>query len=92
MKYLSECDLLVYDLHNGNPRDVDLALAGIAVSFVSKLTYIAFKKYDIQEEKVLILISSLMAWNATPPNLKEIKEGKEADEEDAPEGDEPELD
>ena len=29
MKYLSECDLLVYDLHAGNPRDVDLALQGI---------------------------------------------------------------
>ena len=28
MKYLSECDLLVYDLHSGNPHDVDLALAG----------------------------------------------------------------
>jgi hypothetical protein len=28
MKYLSECNLLVYDLHAGNPRDVDLAIAG----------------------------------------------------------------
>lgn len=28
MKYLSECDLLVFDLHAGNPRDVDLALQG----------------------------------------------------------------
>jgi hypothetical protein len=28
MKYLSECDLLIFDLHAGNPRDVDLALAG----------------------------------------------------------------
>lgn len=32
MKYLSECDLLVYDLHNGNPHDVDLALAGNTVT------------------------------------------------------------
>lgn len=28
MKYLSECDLLVYDLHSGNPKDVVLALEG----------------------------------------------------------------
>ena len=28
MKYLSECDLLVYDLHSGNPKDVKLALDG----------------------------------------------------------------
>lgn len=29
MKYLSECDVLIYDLHSGNPHDVDLALEGI---------------------------------------------------------------
>lgn len=28
MKYLSECDVLVYDMHTGNPRDVDYALNG----------------------------------------------------------------
>ena len=28
MKYLSECDLLVYDLHSGNPKDVVLGLEG----------------------------------------------------------------
>lgn len=28
MKYLSECDVLIYDLHSGNPKDVELALAG----------------------------------------------------------------
>ena len=33
MKYLSECNLLVYDLHSGNPRDVDLALEGKSVTF-----------------------------------------------------------
>lgn len=67
MRYLSECDILVYDLHSGNPRDVDLALQ-------------ALKKHNIEEEKVLILISSLMVWNKTPSKLKEIKEGKEAEE------------
>lgn len=29
MKYLSDCDLLVYDLHSGNPKDIELALSGI---------------------------------------------------------------
>lgn len=49
MKYLSECDLIVYDLHSGDPTDVRLALE-------------ALKKHKFEEEKVLILISSLMAW------------------------------
>jgi len=62
MKYLSECDLLVYDLHSGNPKDVELALA-------------ALKKYNFEEEKVLILISSLMVWNRTPAKMREVKEG-----------------
>ena len=59
MKYLSECDLLVYDLHSGNPKDVDLALT-------------ALKKYNQEDEKVLILISSLMVWNKTLPKMKEV--------------------
>jgi adenylate kinase len=49
---------------------------------------IALKKYDAAEEKTLIVISSLMVWNKTPPKMKEIKEGKEGAEEDGdvPEG------
>lgn len=75
MSYLAKCDLLVYDLHSGNPRDIDLAIE-------------ALNKYPIEEEKVLILVSSLMAWSAMPAKLKEIKElgdeeakGDEVDEE-----------
>ena len=60
MKYLSECDLIIYDLHSGNPQDVMLALE-------------ALRKYKFEEEKVLILISSLMAWSGTPRNLEEVK-------------------
>jgi hypothetical protein len=74
MKYLSECDLLVYDLHSGNPKDVELALA-------------ALKKFNFEEEKVLILISSLMVWNKTPPKLKEV--GGAPPVEGAAEGGEP---
>ena len=44
------------------------------------------KKHNFEEEKVLILISSLMVWNKTPPKLKELKEGKEGEEEDQIEG------
>lgn len=79
MKYLSECDLLVYDLHAGNPRDVDLALSG-KYNYNHNNSILALKKYNFEEEKVLILISSLMVWNKTPTKLKEIKEGKEAEE------------
>ena len=61
MKYLSECDLLVYDLHQGNPKDVELAIQ-------------ALRKYNVEEEKVLILISSLMVWNKTPPKMREVDE------------------
>ena len=62
MKYLSECDLIVYDLHSGKPDDVRLALA-------------ALQKHKGEEgdEKVLILISSLMAWQGTARKQEEIK-------------------
>lgn len=74
MKYLSECDLLVYDLHQGNPKDVELAIQ-------------ALKKYNVEEEKVLILISSLMVWNKTPPKMREVDEnGKFVEEKAAADG------
>jgi hypothetical protein len=60
MKYLSECDLIIYDLHSGNPQDVMLALE-------------ALRKYKFEEEKILILVSSLMAWSGTPRKLEEMK-------------------
>ena len=60
MKYLSECDLIIYDLHSGSPQDVTLALE-------------ALRKYKPEEgdEKVLIVISSLMAWQGTPKKVAE---------------------
>ena len=68
MKYLSECDLIIYDLHSGNPQDVMLALE-------------ALRKYKFEEEKVLILISSLMAWSGTPRKLEEVKTPEQIEEE-----------
>ena len=74
MKYLSECDLLVYDLHQGNPKDVELAIQ-------------ALKKNNVEEEKVLILISSLMVWNKTVPKMREVDEnGKFIEEKGAGDG------
>jgi len=43
---------------------------------------VALEKKELEGEKVLILISSLMVWNETPPKLKEIKEGPEEEEKD----------
>ena len=63
MTYISKCDLIVYDLHSGNPEDVSLALEAME------------KKRGEEEatnEKIIILISSLLAWDATPRNLEEI--------------------
>ena len=60
MKYLADCDLIVEDLHSGDPHDVKMALK-------------ALQKHKFEEEKVLILISSLMAWKGTPNKLEEIK-------------------
>ena len=68
MKYLADCDLIVYDLHSGNPQDVRLALE-------------ALRKHKFEEEKTLILISSLMAWKGTPEKLEEIKTKEQLEEE-----------
>ena len=70
MKYLSECDLIIYDLHSGCPEDVKLALD-------------ALRKYKPEEgdEKVLIVVSSLMAWQGTPKKVAEVKTAAELDAE-----------
>lgn len=60
MKYLADCDLIVQDLHSGDPQDYKLALD-------------ALRKHKFEEEKVFILISSLMAWQGTPQKLEEIR-------------------
>lgn len=64
MKYLAECDLIVYDLHSGNPNDVEMAIEALG----------KLNSEEITEEKVVILISSLLAWGETPRKLQEIRE------------------
>jgi hypothetical protein len=65
----------VYDLHSGNPKDVQLAID-------------ALKKYVTEEEpgedKVLVLISSLMAWDATPRKLEKLVQPGTEEPEDVP--------
>jgi len=56
-KYISECDVIIYDLHYGNPKDV---LAGLD----------AMKKTG-EDEKIFILITSLLAWDATGKKMVE---------------------
>lgn len=74
MKYISECDLIVYDLHSGNPLDVKLALDALS----------APKGEDeaAGDEKVLILISSLLAWDKTPRKLTEVRDPVEVEAEE----------
>ena len=62
---------MVFDLHQGNPHDVNLAID-------------ALKKYNFEDEKVLILISSLMVWNKTPPKMKEVDDNGKPIEDKAP--------
>lgn len=64
MTYISKCDLIVYDLHSGNPEDVQLALDAMSKPKVDD---------DPEQEKIIILISSLLAWDATARNLEEIR-------------------
>ena len=70
MQYLSKCDLIVYDLHFGNPKDVRLA--------INALSKPPAEGEERPAEIVLILISSLLAWDKTPLNLQEIVHPVEA--------------
>ena len=65
MKYLKDCDLIIYDLHSGNPRDVELALEALKKKP---------KEGEEEKEKVLILISSLMALEGTPRKCMKVDE------------------
>jgi len=41
-----------------------------------EVSFLALKKYNFEEEKILILVSSLMVWNNTPKKLKELRDGR----------------
>ena len=63
----------MYDLHAGNPKDVKLAIDALAKPN---------KDEEPGNECILILISSLLAWDRTPKNLEEIKNPNEPDSEE----------
>jgi hypothetical protein len=74
-KYISECDLIVYDVHSGNPEDAILALKALN-------KHIPVDDDAGGDEKVLVLISSLMAWDATPRKLEKLVQPGTEDPED----------
>ena len=73
MTYISKCDLIVYDLHSGNPEDVQLALDAMTKPRPDD---------DASQEKTIILISSLLAWDSTPRNLEEVRSPQDIEEEE----------
>lgn len=62
----------MYDLHSGNPEDVQTALKALS------------KQTEEGEggDKVLVLISSLLAWDATPKKLQEIRDPADVEAEE----------
>ena len=63
----------MYDLHSGNPEDVQLALDAMEKPRIDD---------DASQEKIIILISSLLAWDNTPRNLEEIRSPEDIEEEE----------
>jgi hypothetical protein len=56
-------------LHSGNPLDVKMALDSLGAP--------KGEDADAGGEKVLILISSLLAWDATPKKVVEVRDPRE---------------
>ena len=79
---LLESDVIIYDLMSNNFEEVDYVIKTLKTS-------------DLQEEKTLVLLSSVMTWVNTPPKFEEEKaegeeeEGGEEAAEDEPSEEEP---
>lgn len=66
-----ESDVIIYDLLTAKYEEVDYVIKTLKTS-------------ELQNEKTLILLSSVMTWVNTPPKFeKELEEGEEPAEEDA---------
>ena len=62
---LLESDVIIYDLMSNNFEEVDYVIKTLKTS-------------DLQEEKTLVLLSSVMTWVNTPPKFEEERpEGEE---------------
>ena len=67
-RHVLESDVIVYDLLSSNYEEVDHVIKSL-------------KGSELDHDKVLVLISSVMTWVNTAP--KEIKTSDEGEEEDA---------
>lgn len=66
---LLENNVIIYDLMSNSFEEVDYVIKTLKTS-------------DLQEEKTLVLLSSVMTWVNTPPKLEEeAKEGEDGEEE-----------
>lgn len=75
-KHILDSDIVIYDLLNTSFEEVDHVIK-------------TFKTHEYDQEKVLILISSVMSWANTSPKCKKILEDGEEGEEDQEEEEEP---
>ena len=66
---LLENDVIIYDLLSNSFEEVDYVIKTLKTS-------------ELQQEKTLVLLSSVLAWVNTPPKLEEEK--KEGEEEEEP--------
>jgi adenylate kinase len=80
-KHILESDIVIYDLMTSNFEEVDHVIK-------------TFKTSEYEQEKILILISSVMSWANTPPKVKKVNEDGEEEgdeeEEEPPEEDDDE--
>jgi adenylate kinase len=77
-KYILDCDVIIYDLMTNDFEEVDYVIKTL-------------KTTELEGEKTLILVSSVMSWVNTPPKFKkeavdgEEEEGEPEEEEEEPE-------
>ena len=64
-KMLEECDVYVYDLHSSDSADINFVVDSL-------------KSASLEESKVLILVSNVLAWAETPRKEKVIVKTEEA--------------
>lgn len=68
-RHILDSDVVIYDLMSASFEEVDHVIK-------------TFKTSEYNDEKVLILISSVMSWANTPPKVKKVVEDGEEGEED----------
>ena len=74
-KYVLDSDVVIYDLMSSSFEEADHVIK-------------ALKTSEYSQDKVLILISSVMSWANTPPKVKKVLEDGEEEQEE-PEDEEP---